>query len=95
MDLKAEWALFRRALPMAKTIVLSSGRATGIEVSGELGENLNGQPGWFGGISASKTSITVYTARSQILSELRPSIATNAEALLLILGTTVIRNTRL
>ncbi|CZT08401.1 uncharacterized protein RAG0_13484 [Rhynchosporium agropyri] len=83
------------ALPMAKTIVLSSGGATGIEFSGELGENLNGQPGWFGGFSASKTSIAVYTAGPQILSELRPSIATNAEALLWILGATVIRNTRL
>ncbi|KAH6724585.1 hypothetical protein BKA61DRAFT_687912 [Leptodontidium sp. MPI-SDFR-AT-0119] len=92
--LKSDWASFRAALPTAKTIVISGGGPAGIEVAGELGEYLNGQPGWFGGKSAPKVSITVYTSGSQILPLLRPSIAKHAEDLLSKLGVTVVKNTK-
>ncbi|KAL2076043.1 hypothetical protein VTL71DRAFT_986 [Oculimacula yallundae] len=93
-DLKAEWEAFRAALPTAKTIAISGGGPAGIEVAGELGEYLNGHPGWFSKTPTPKVSITVYTASSQILPALRPSIAQDAEALLSKLGVTIVKNTR-
>ncbi|KAH7342371.1 hypothetical protein BKA65DRAFT_503967 [Rhexocercosporidium sp. MPI-PUGE-AT-0058] len=93
-DLKAEWMSFREALPTAKTIVISGGGPAGIEVAGELGEYLNGRPGWFGGKSTPKVSITVFTAGPQVLPVLRPSIAKHAEDLLSRVGVTVTKNAR-
>tara|TARA_R110002060_G_scaffold34274_3_gene45129 strand:- start:33 stop:740 length:708 start_codon:yes stop_codon:yes gene_type:complete len=56
---------------------------------------LNGRPGWFGTQSAkAKVSITVYTAGSEILPILRPSIAKHAEDLLSRVGVAVVKNTR-
>ncbi|PVH86594.1 FAD/NAD(P)-binding domain-containing protein [Cadophora sp. DSE1049] len=93
-ELKTRWAEFRKALPTAKSIVISGGGPAGIEVAGEMGEYLNGRPGWFGKSTNSKVSITVYTAGSQILPVLRPSLAKHAEDLLSKLGVTVVKDTR-
>ncbi|KAG4443934.1 hypothetical protein IFR05_000574 [Cadophora sp. M221] len=93
-QLKSDWVLFRTALPTAKTIVISGGGPAGIEVAGELGEYLNGRPGWFGGMSTPKVSITVFTTGSQILPLLRPSISNHAEDLLSKLGVTVVKDSR-
>ncbi|KAH7412478.1 hypothetical protein BKA64DRAFT_329680 [Cadophora sp. MPI-SDFR-AT-0126] len=94
-ELQASWAEFRKALPAAKRIVISGGGPAGIEVAGELGEYLNGRPGWFGGKPTNpKVAITVYTAGSQIVPVLRPSIAKHAEDLLSKVGVNVIKNTR-
>lgn len=93
--LRANWSAFREALPTAKTIVIAGGGPTGIETAGELGEFLNGRPGWFSSkLTKPKVSITVVTAGSQILPNLRPSIAAKAEGYLSKVGVTVVKNVR-
>jgi NADH dehydrogenase FAD-containing subunit len=93
--LRASWSAFREALPIARSIVIAGGGPTGIETAGELGEFLNGRPGWFSSKLANpKVSITVVTAGSQILPNLRPSIAAKAEDYLSKVGVTVVKNVR-
>lgn len=93
--LKAKWASFRQALPGAKAIVIAGGGPAGVEVAGELGEYLNGRPGWFAKkLEHPKVAITVVTSGSEILPALRPSLAEKAEEYLAKVGVTVMKNTR-
>ncbi|TAQ84859.1 hypothetical protein B7494_g6815 [Chlorociboria aeruginascens] len=93
--LRSSWTEFRKALPAAKSIVISGGGPTGIETAGELGEFLNGRAGLFSSKRANpEVAITVVTAGPQILPILRPVIAKKAEKYLAKLGVTVIKNTR-
>ncbi|KAJ6003045.1 hypothetical protein N7451_005592 [Penicillium sp. IBT 35674x] len=79
----------------AKSIVVAGGGPAGVETAGELGEYLNGQPGWFAGkLKDPKVDITVVTSASQILPLLRPSIAQKAEEYLARVGVTVIKGTK-
>jgi len=91
--LRASWAAFREALPIAKTIVIAGGGPTGVETAGELGEFLNGKPGWFGN-NQMKVQIIVIASGSQILPLLRSSIAEKAEVFLSRVGVKVIKNTK-
>jgi len=91
--LRAEWAEFRKALPTVKTIAIAGGGPSAVETAGELGEFLNGKPGWFYNHSM-KVQITIITSGPQILPLLRPSIAEKAEELLTKVGVTVIKNSR-
>jgi NADH dehydrogenase FAD-containing subunit len=94
-DLRRTWAEFRKALPAAKTIVIAGGGPAGVEIAGELGDYLNGHPGWLSSKSDTpKVNITLVTA-SKILPALRPSIAQQAETYLSKLGVTIIKNTRI
>ncbi|CAF9925102.1 MAG: hypothetical protein HETSPECPRED_005744 [Heterodermia speciosa] len=94
-SLKASWHDFRKALPNAKSIVITGAGPTGVETAGELGEYLNGRPGWFSSKPEKpNVSITVVNAGSQILPVLRPAIAAKAERLLDKVGVTVIKNAR-
>ncbi|KAJ5889551.1 hypothetical protein N7504_010361 [Penicillium tannophilum] len=94
-ELRAQWALFRDAMKKAKSIVIAGGGPAGVETAGELGEYLNGQPGWFAGkLENPKVDITVVTSASQILPLLRPSIALKAEDYLARVGVTVIKATK-
>ncbi|KAJ5632731.1 amid-like mitochondrial protein [Penicillium lividum] len=94
-DLRAQWALFRDAMKDAKSIVIAGGGPAGIEAAGELGEYLNGQPGWFASkLKNPKVAITVVTSASQILPMLRASIAHKAEMYLERVGVTVIKGTK-
>lgn len=94
-ELRAQWSLFRDAMKKAKSIVIAGGGPAGIETAGELGEYLNGQPGWFAGkLENPKVDITVVTSASQILPLLRPSIAQKAEEYLARVGVTVIKGTK-
>lgn len=79
-SLRATWRTFREALPNAKHIVIAGGCPTGVETAGELGEYLNGRAGWFSSkLENPKVTITLVTAGSKILPDLRPAIAKNAE----------------
>ncbi|KAJ5657506.1 Oxidoreductase [Penicillium longicatenatum] len=94
-EIRAQWALFRDAMKKAKSIVIAGGGPAGIETAGELGEYLNGQPGWFAGkLENPKVEITVVTSASQILPLLRSSIAEKAEGYLARVGVTVVKGTK-
>jgi apoptosis-inducing factor 2 len=93
--LRKNWTAFRQVLSSAKSIVIAGGGPAGIETAGELGEYLNGRPGWFSSKPAHpKVAITVVTSGSEILPALRPTIAAKAEAYLTAVGVTVSKNTR-
>ena len=93
--LRESWTTFRKALPIAKSIVIVGGGPAGIETAGELGEYLNGRPGWFTSKPAEpKVLITVVNGGSKILPALRPAIAKKAEEYLASVGVTILKNTR-
>jgi NADH dehydrogenase FAD-containing subunit len=93
--LRASWKAFREALPAAKSIVIAGGGPTGVETAGELGEHLNGRAGWFSSkLEHPKVTITLVSAGSDLLPNLRPAIAQKAETYLAKVGVTVIKNTR-
>ncbi|PVH98398.1 FAD/NAD(P)-binding domain-containing protein [Periconia macrospinosa] len=77
----------------AKNIVVVGGGATGVETAAELGEHLNGKPGWFS-TPPRKVNITLITASNQLIPQLRPAIGKSAEATLKNLGVEVRYNTR-
>jgi NADH dehydrogenase FAD-containing subunit len=94
-DLRHAWSLFRPALPTAKRIVIAGAGPAGVEVAGELGQYLNGSPGWFAsGKSKAKIEITLIATGDRILAALRPSIARTAESYLSALGVTLVKNAR-
>ena len=94
-SLRASWTAFRKALPTAKNIAIVGGGPTSVETAGELGEYLNGRAGWFRSrLDSPNVTITVYTAASEILPVLRPSIALAAEGFLAKVGVTVVKNAR-
>lgn len=93
--LRTNWAAFRNALPTSKKIVVVGGGPTGIETAGELGEYLNGHAGFFNSKQSNpKVFITVVTAGSEILPNLRPALAQQAEKYLAQIGVTVMKNVR-
>jgi apoptosis-inducing factor 2 len=93
--LRASWEAFRQALPTAKTIVVGGGGPTAVEVAGELGEYLNGRPGWFKSTEEhDKVKIMIVTSATKILPLLRPAIAEKAERYLAQVGVSVIKNAR-
>lgn len=77
----------------AKDIVVVGGGPTGVETSAELGEHLNGKPGWFSK-PPRKVKITLITSANQLIPQLRPAIGKTAEATLKGLGVEVLYNTR-
>ncbi|KAF1998165.1 FAD/NAD(P)-binding domain-containing protein [Amniculicola lignicola CBS 123094] len=94
--LKSSWKIFREALRNARSITISGGGPAGIETAGELGEYLNGRAGWMTSkLENPKVPITVFTAGSNILPLLRPSLAKTAEDYLAQVGVTVIKDTRI
>ena len=91
--LRQQWTTFRAALPEAKTIVIAGGGPAGVETAGELGEYLNGRPGWIT-TPKPKVRIVLVTSGERLLPALRPSLAAEAERLLKRLGVEVIKSTR-
>ncbi|KAK3217307.1 hypothetical protein GRF29_1g2606601 [Pseudopithomyces chartarum] len=90
--LRAAWARFRSGLKTAKNIFIAGGGPAGVETAGELGEYLNGRAGFFESKPQSlRVPITVITSGSNILPNLRPSIAATAEGYLAKVGVTVIK----
>jgi NADH dehydrogenase FAD-containing subunit len=82
-----------RAVETAKEIIIVGGGSTGVESAGEIGELVNGRPGWFSH-PLPKVRITLITAATQLLPELRPAIGKTAEQKLKKLGVDVLYNTR-
>ena len=81
------------AAAAAKSIVVVGGGATGVEAAGELGDFLNGRPGWFS-TPPPKVAITLLTSANQLLPTLRAAIGKQAERKLNALGVEVRYNTR-
>lgn len=81
------------AAAAAKSIVIAGGGATGVEAAGELGDFLNGRPGWFS-TPQRKVAITLLTSADQLLPTLRSHIGKEAEQRLGRLGVDVRYNTR-
>lgn len=77
----------------AKNIVVVGGGATDVETAAELGEHLNGKPGWFSQPTP-KATITLITATDQLVPQLRPSMGRTVESTLKGLGVKVVYNTR-
>ncbi|KAI1329493.1 FAD/NAD(P)-binding domain-containing protein [Xylariaceae sp. FL0255] len=95
--LRANWAAFRAALPNAKHIVVAGGGASGVEVAGELGEYLNGKPGWFSStLKNSRVRITLLSGGKRLLPYFaqHPGVAATAEKYLARLGVNVVHGTR-
>ncbi|KAJ4294048.1 hypothetical protein N0V90_007737 [Kalmusia sp. IMI 367209] len=77
----------------AKSIIVVGGGATGVEAAGELGDYLNGRPGWFSSPQR-KVQITLLTSAENLLPSVRPAIGAQAEHKLNALGVDVQYNTR-
>ncbi|CAI6334486.1 unnamed protein product [Periconia digitata] len=77
----------------AKDIVVVGGGATGVETAAEIGEQLNGKPGWFSTPSR-KVAIKLITNANQLIPQLRPSVGKSAEAALKSLGVDVVYKTK-
>lgn len=86
----------QEAIKNAKSIFIGGGGPVGVETAGEIGEYLNGKPGWFqsGPPKNPKALITVTTGADKILPALRPAIAEKAARFLSRLGVVVKPNVR-
>lgn len=93
---KAALAATQEAIKSAKSIFIGGGGPVGVETAGEIGEYLNGKPGWFqsGPPKNPKALITVTTDADKILPVLRPAIAEKAGRLLSKVGVVVKKNVR-
>ncbi|MCJ1277816.1 hypothetical protein MMC21_005630 [Puttea exsequens] len=90
-SLHASWRTFRAAFPATKSIAIAGGGPAGVETAGELGAHLNGRTK---ANQAPRVRITLITSAAQILPQLRPNIAQQAEHHLARLGVTILKNTR-
>jgi NADH dehydrogenase FAD-containing subunit len=81
------------AAAAARSIVVVGGGPTGVEAAGELGDYLNGRPGWFSKPQR-KVAITLLTSAEQLLPTVRKAIGDEAERKLNGLGVDVRYNTR-
>ncbi|OAF99261.1 FAD/NAD(P)-binding domain-containing protein [Paraphaeosphaeria sporulosa] len=81
------------AAAAAKSIIIAGGGATGVEAAGELGDFLNGRPGWFS-TPQRKVAITLLTSAQQLLPTVRKAIGDEAERKLKGLGVDVRYNIR-
>ncbi|KAK7536350.1 uncharacterized protein J3D65DRAFT_628295 [Phyllosticta citribraziliensis] len=94
-ETKNELSKIRTALTSAQTVLIAGGGPAGVETAGEVGELLNGPPGWFSsGPKTRKATITVVTADSKLLPALRPALASKAELFLSKVGVDVKKNVR-
>ncbi|EOD50880.1 putative amid-like mitochondrial protein [Neofusicoccum parvum UCRNP2] len=86
----------QEALKTAKSVFVAGGGPAGVETAGEIGEFLNGSPGWFqsGPPKHQKAVITVATNAEKILPVLRPAIAEKAGKYLARVGVIVKKNAR-
>ncbi|PVH97960.1 FAD/NAD(P)-binding domain-containing protein [Periconia macrospinosa] len=93
--LEAEFESFHKTLANAKSIVIGGAGPVGVETAGELGEFLNGKPGFFSsGPKKPKAKVTLISAEGKMLPILRESISKKAEKMLKALGVNVVYNTK-
>jgi NADH dehydrogenase FAD-containing subunit len=94
-ELEATHEAFQKALSSAKTVVIGGAGPVGVESAGEIGEFLNGKPGFFAGANKNpKAKVTIICADKKMLPILRESISQQAEKLLARLGVNVVYNTK-
>lgn len=80
----------------AKSIVISGGGPASVETAGEIGEAMNGAPGWFSSRPANpKVKITIITSASKLLPSLRQALSDQAETYLTRVGVDVRFNTKI
>lgn len=85
-----------KKLEKAETIVVAGGGPAGVEVAGEIGEYLNGAPGWFQKKPANlKASITLYSGADKLLPILRPALSQRAEVFLERVGVDVVHKVKM
>jgi NADH dehydrogenase FAD-containing subunit len=90
---KSALSKLSQQISTAKSVVVVGGGPTGVETAAEIGEHINGKPGWFS-TPERKITITLITSAPNLLPALRPAIAKEAEQKLHALGVDVVYNTR-
>lgn len=86
---------FQAALPKATSVIIAGGGPVGVETAGEIGEFLNGTPGFFGSKPAHpKAKVTLISGDKKLLPILRPAIALTAEKYLARVGVDVVYGAR-
>lgn len=79
----------------AKSIVVAGGGSSGVELSGEIGEFLNGATSWFKKKPVMpKTKVILLCGSEKLLPVLRPALAKQAETYLARIGVSVKYNSR-
>ncbi|KAF4549987.1 Pyridine nucleotide-disulfide oxidoreductase-like protein 18 [Elsinoe fawcettii] len=81
-------------LTNARTIVVGGGGPAGVEAASEIGEYLNGKPGWFSS-KPRKVTIRLITGAERLLPVLRPALGKQAENMIRDLGVDTTYNTRI
>ncbi|KAG8629183.1 hypothetical protein KVT40_003048 [Elsinoe batatas] len=81
-------------LKTARTVVVGGGGPAGVEAASEIGEYLNGKPGWFGP-KPRKVEIRLITGGEQLLPVLRPALGKQAENMIRDLGVETTYKTRI
>lgn len=85
-----------KRLEGAGSVIVAGGGPAGVEVAGEIGEHLNGAPGWFAKKPATlKATVTLVSGSDKLLPILRPAISKQAEVYLARLGVDVIHNAKM
>lgn len=86
---------FQKGLKNAKTVIIAGGGPVSVETAGEIGELLNGKPGFFAGENKNpKTKVTLVCGDKKLLPVLRESIGQTAQGYLARVGCDVLYNTR-
>lgn len=94
-EIESALATVSHEVKNARSIVIAGGGPAGVETAGEIGEFLNGSPGWFQARNPKpRASITLITSSNKLLPCLRSTIAKQAEMDLQRLGVRVRYNTR-
>lgn len=85
-----------KKLKNAKSVIVAGGGPSGVEISGEIGEYLNGAAGWFAKKPANpKATVTLLSGSEKLLPVLRPALAKQAEVYLARVGVDVLYNARM
>ena len=85
-----------KKIPNAKTIIVGGGGPAGVEIAGEIGQQLNGIAGWFSSRpSDPKATVTLYSGSNKLIPILRPALAKQAEAFLAKVGVDVVYNAKI
>jgi NADH dehydrogenase FAD-containing subunit len=86
---------FQADLKNAKTVVIGGGGAVGVETAGEVGEILNGKPGFMASAPKNpKAKVTLVCGDKKLLPVLREAIGQTAQQYLKRVGCEVVYNTK-
>lgn len=87
--------IMNKRLPNAKSVIIAGGGPVGVETAGEIGDKLNGQPGFFGSRpSAPNVKVTLITSSDKLLPILSLGQSNKAERFLNRVGVEVMYKTR-